>query len=171
MTVAGRKDDSMMTVKRMSRKNKLIKEKRHDVFKEKGSWPEPTLCTDCGALYVKGRWSWKKPPERVHETICPACRRIAGNLPAGYVEIRGLFFPKHCDEILNLIRNTEKDEKRSHPLERIIEIEYSKDHTLITTTGVHVARRIGEALSRAYQGNLSFQYGKAEKRIRVYWRR
>ena len=161
----------MMTAKRMSRKNKLIKEKRHDVYKEKGSWPEPTLCTECGALYVKRRWSWKKPPEKVHEIICPACRRIADNFPAGYVEIRGAFFSKHSDEILNLVHNVEKDEKRSHPLERIIEVVFGDDLTLITTTGVHVARRIGEALSRAYQGHLSFQYGKSEKRIRVYWMR
>lgn len=161
-----------MIDKRMSRKNKLIKEKRHDVYREKGSWPEPTLCTECGALYMKGRWSWKKPSHgEVHETACPACRRIADNFPAGYVEIKGAFFVKHSDEILNLVHNVEKEEKRLHPLERIIEVVGGDDLTLITTTGVHVARRIGQALSRAYQGTLAFQYGKAEKRIRVYWRR
>jgi len=41
----------------------------------------------------------------------------------------------------------------------------------VTTTGIHVARRIGEALARAYKGDLSYQYAEGEKRIRVYWRR
>jgi len=40
-----------------------------------------------------------------------------------------------------------------------------------TTTGVHIARRIGESLSRACQGDYSFQYGDAEKIIRVFWSR
>lgn len=42
---------------------------------------------------------------------------------------------------------------------------------LITTTGIHIARRIGEAISRAYQGDLTFTYGDGEKTIRVFWNR
>jgi len=72
---------------------------------------------------------------------------------------------------LNLIRNEEKLEKREHPLERVISIVHENERTLVTTTGVHIARRIGKALSRAYQGNFSFQYGDDEKSIRVYWSR
>ena len=50
-------------------------------------------------------------------------------------------------------------------------IEAGQSQTLVTTTGIHVARRIGEALARAYKGDLSYQYAAAEKRIRVYWQR
>jgi hypothetical protein len=50
-------------------------------------------------------------------------------------------------------------------------IEAGQNHTLVTTTGIHVARRIGEALGRAYKGDLSYQYADGEKRIRVYWQR
>ena len=32
-----------------------------------------------------------------------------------------------------------------------------------------MARRIGEAVARAYQGNLNFTYGDNEKTIRVQW--
>jgi len=39
------------------RKDRLIKEKRHDVYRERIKCPEPTLCTECGALFLNGRWS------------------------------------------------------------------------------------------------------------------
>lgn len=153
------------------RKDRLIKERRHDVYQEYGKWPEPTLCIECGAVFAKGRWTWKKKPGKANETTCPACKRSLGNYPAGYLEIRGSFFKENHDEILSLIRNTEKQEKNRHPLERIISITDGKDHSMITTTGIHIARRIGEALSRSYRGDFSFQYGEGEKSIRAYWRR
>ncbi len=109
------------------RRDRLIKEKRHDAYKQRKKWPEPTLCTECGALFVKGRWSWKKPPEKVYRAICPACRRIADDCPAGYVELKGAFFAEHRDEILNLVHNVEKDEKDARPLERIGAITDKKD--------------------------------------------
>ena len=153
------------------RNDRLIKEKRHDVYQEKGKRPEPTVCPQCNALFVNGRWSWGKPPKEVHETLCPACRRIAENLPAGYIEIKGRFFREHQDEILNLARNVEKQESNERPLERIISITDEKNRTLVTTTGINIARRIGEALSRSYNGDFSFQYAEGEKSIRVYWER
>jgi len=155
---------------RYGRNDKLIKEHRHDVYEEKrGS--EPSLCTECGALFVNGRWTWKKTGEYTNKMTCPACRRCADNYPAGYIQIKGEFFEEHRDEILNLLRNVEELEKGEHPLERIMLITNEDDHTLVTTTGVHIARRIGEALSRSYKGDFSFRYGEGEKSIRVYWQR
>lgn len=154
-----------------SRKDRLVKEKRHDTYQARGKWPEPTICTECGALFVNGRWSWRAAPERANKTICPACRRIGDNYPAGHIEIKGTFFDEHRDEITNLILNVEQQQKSQHPMERIISITGTKDHILVTTTGIHLARRIGEALSSAYKGELSVQYAKAENVIRVSWQR
>lgn len=153
------------------RKDRLIIEKRHDVYQEWNKLPEPTLCTKCNASFVNGRWTWEKINGETNKTICPACRRSADNFPSGYIEIKGSFFNEHRDEILNLIRNVEKQEKENHPLERIMLITDRIDHILVTTTGVHIARRIGEALSRSYSGDFSFQYAKDDKNIRVYWQR
>jgi hypothetical protein len=153
------------------RRDRLVKEKRHDAYREWGKWPEPTACTECGSLFLDGRWSWKPPPADANKVVCPACQRIADDYPAGSVEISGPFFQQNREELLNLVRNEEKLEKGERPMERIISIADEGDHTLVTTTGVHIARRIGEALSRAYQGDFSFQYGDAEKSIRVYWSR
>jgi hypothetical protein len=42
---------------------------------------------------------------------------------------------------------------------------------VITTTDIHLPRRIGEALHRAYEGDLDFHYEEEAYSIRVTWRR
>ncbi len=153
------------------RRDRLLKEKRHDTYKEDKKWPEPTACTECNSVYLEGRWTWYEPPVNANRVICPACQRIADDYPAGTLSLTGYFFGQHREEMLNLIHNEEKLEKGEHPLERIMKISEEGEHTLITTTGIHMARRIGEAISRAYQGDLSFTYGDGEKTIRVLWNR
>jgi hypothetical protein len=153
------------------RRDRLIKEKRHDVYREKGQWPEPTACTSCGALYVDGRWSWKKPPRDAHQATCPACHRITDGYPAGFVEVRGTFIAERREELISLMRHVEEREKSEHPMERIIAVTREDDHTLVTTTGIHIARSIGEALSRSYSGDLRCQYAEEGYIIRVSWQR
>ncbi len=153
------------------RKDRLIQPKQHDMYLGASKLPEPTVCTGCNALFTSGRWTWKEPPEGAHRAVCPACRRIADNYPAGLIEITGAFFREHREEILNLVRNVESQEKNERPLERIMAISQEKEHTQVSTTGVHVARRIGEALLRSYKGDLNFQYADSAKIIRVYWKR
>lgn len=155
-----------------ARRDRLIEDKRHDAYHEAGKWPQPTVCINCGALYAHGgRWSWEEAPPGAHRAVCPACRRIADAYPAGTISIKGAFFKQHQEEILNLVRNVGRQEKNERPLERIIAIRRAADHTLVTTTGVHVARRIGEALSRSYKGHLDFQYANGDLNIRVQWER
>ena len=158
--------------KGMSRRSdRLLKEKRHDAYKDEGKLPEPTLCVGCGALFSRGRWSWGEIKGKVHESSCPACQRIADKYPAGYVEMKGRFFQEHQDEILNLARNIEQQEKSERPLERIMSIEEQPDQAVLSTTGVHLARRIGDALSRSYKGDLTIHYVKEDQDIRVVWQR
>jgi NMD protein affecting ribosome stability and mRNA decay len=160
-----------MTEGSYGRRDRLIKETRHDVYQEKGKLSEPTVCSECNALYTDGRWSWKETKQRADKVICPACRRIADHYPAGHIEIRGQFFTEKRDEILSLVHNVERQEKSEHPMERIISITDEKDHVLITTTGTHVARRIGEALSRSYKGEFSCRYSEGEETVRISWER
>lgn len=160
-----------MTRGRYARQDKMIKEKRHDVYRSKEKRREHSLCKGCGALFVNGRWTWKETTGETHLCTCPACRRIADRFPAGMIEIRGDFFHSHREEVVNLIRNVEEQQKADRPMERIMELSNGKGMTLVTTTGVHLARRIGEALSRSYKGDYSFQYGDGEKTLRVYWER
>jgi hypothetical protein len=153
------------------RRDRLLQEKRHDTYQERAKLPEPTVCGECRALLQGGRWTWNAPPAGANIATCPACQRIADDFPAGHIEIRGAFFKEHREEAHHLIRNTEKQEKGEHPLERIMTMVTADDHTLVTTTGIHLARRIGEALKHAYQGELDLTYGDGEQSIRVNWRR
>jgi len=157
--------------KKMGRMDRLIKEERHDPYQEKGKLPEPTVCRECGAVYIEGRWSWWEAAAKSHAILCPACQRIKDGFPAGYLEIKGTFFDSHREELDNLIRNIEKHEKAAHPMERIMAISGPEGHTLITTTGIHLARRLGEALHHAYQGELDFTYSDGSKIIRLTWSR
>ena len=154
---------------KFGRRDRLVKEKYHDTYREDKKRPEPSVCLQCSAVFVGGRWTWTEVPAGAAKTSCPACQRISDDYPAGYVELKGPFFEMRRQEILNLVNNEERLEKGEHPLERIIAIKPGEDHTLITTTGIHIARRIGDAVVRAYQGDMSFTYGDNEKSIRVQW--
>ena len=159
------------TMLQTGRRDKMIQPERHDVYRSRGKYAEPTRCGDCGAVYEGGRWTWGEAPRGAQRAVCPACRRIADRLPAGQVEISGTFFDGHRDEILNLVRNAEASEKGERPMERIMGITEAAGRALVSTTGVHVARRIGEALARSYQGALDFRYGADEDTVRVNWTR
>jgi hypothetical protein len=149
------------------RRDRLIKEKRHDAYKEKQKLPDPTLCTECGVLFTDGRWVWTGTEDRVNETVCPACRRIMERNPAGFVDIQGAFFRDRREEVENLIYNTEKAETLQHPMERLIQVRHENGTVHVTTTGVHIARRIGDAVARAYSGETTINYLDDEKRVRI----
>lgn len=151
--------------------NKMIQPQRHDTYKNRGKLREPLVCTGCGAVFLDGRWSWAAAPQGADKGICAACQRIADRFPAGRIEIGGAFFGEHRQEILNLVRNVEAAEKKERPLERVMGVEEDGGRAVVTTTGIHVARRIGESLAHSYQGVYEFRYGDGEESIRVSWSR
>lgn len=143
----------------------------HDPYHEREKLSEPSVCTDCGAVFHQGRWQWVTRPAHAHQVRCAACRRIHEKLPAGYISIGGPFAHEHRAELLGLARHFETREKVEHPLQRIMSIEEQGDRLLITTTDIHLARGIGEAFERAYRGSLEFHYNKEEYLLRVRWER
>jgi hypothetical protein len=94
---------------------------------------------------------------------------VHDGFPAGYVLLSGEFFAKHEQEILQLIRHREAQEKAEHPLQRIMAIEKTEHAIEVTTTDIHLARGIGEALHHAYQGELELHYNSDQNRLRVSW--
>jgi NMD protein affecting ribosome stability and mRNA decay len=155
----------------IKRNDRLIRDKRKDVYMKTNTTKTSMVCSNCGAIYSNGRWAWKELINDLRETICPACKRIYDNYPAGFVEIKGRFYSEHEREISNLIMNMEKLERKERPLERIMMFKPEKSKATLTTTGIHIAKRIGEILSKSYQGNFSFQYLDGDKSIRVLWER
>jgi len=151
------------------RHDRLLQELVHDAYKASGKLKEPAVCKHCNAVYLHGRWQWLAVPINAQTEICPACHRIQDHYPAGFLTIKGGFFLQHRNEIMNLIHNQEHREKADHPLKRIMGVEERTGETLVTTTDIHLARSIGDALHRAYQGQLEYSYNQAENLLRVEW--
>jgi hypothetical protein len=153
------------------RKDRTIEEVVHDPYQERYKPRDPAACPDCGAVFNHGRWRWMPKPAEAHDHLCPACRRTQEKFPAGYVTLEGEFFDAHRDEILHLARNEEQRAKGDHPLERIMDIQQEGGKTVVSTTDLHLARRIGDAVHHAYQGTLDIKYSPNEYLVRVFWQR
>jgi NMD protein affecting ribosome stability and mRNA decay len=131
----------------------------------------PAHCRKCGAVFRNGRWTWTAAPAGAARLRCPACRRIDEGSPAGYIALSGGFFSAHRSEVLACVRNCEKKEKTTHPLERIMAIRPAGDGTMVTTTSVHLARRVAHALESAFKGTLNIAYNHQDNLLRVRWSR
>lgn len=151
------------------RHDRLLLQEIHDSYHAREKLPEPSICPECGILFQHGRWQWGKPPQAAHLTLCPACQRIKDEFPAGFVTLSGPFFSKHREEIMQLISHEVERAARNHPLQRIMSTEELPETTRITTTDIHLARAIGEALHRAHQGKLDFHYNPEQSLLRVSW--
>ena len=160
------------TQSKVKRGNPLLKERRHDPYKADEKLREPTRCPECRAVFLDGRWCWVDvEPVEPHDALCPACRRVKDRYPAGEIIISGAFATAHANEVLGLVRNTERAERDEHPLHRIMDIQTREHDVVITTTDVHLPRRIGHALEDAWDGELSTHYDQGGCFSRVTWRR
>ena len=157
------------------RRDRLPLETLMDSYKSRGKLSEPTVCSGCSAVFRAGRWQWLAKPQDIQkharQTLCPACHRVRDHFPAGYVSLSGKFFAEHEQEILQLIQHRETREKTRHPLQRIMAIEKAEQSTMVTTTDIHLARNIGEALQHAYQGELELRYSPDQNLLRASWSR
>ena len=97
--------------------------------------------------------------EVAFEELCAACRRINDKFPAGVVTLRGEF------------AHQEEAENKEHPLNRIINIEDDEQGVVINTTDIHLPRRIGEAVKRAFHGEIEDDFEKDGYFVRVNWTR
>lgn len=153
--------------------DKLIQEYIHDPYFTKEKYHDPSVCEKCGVVFHDGIFEWiNPPPTNAEKIICPACRRIEDKYEGGIVHLKITpYLQKHKEEIFNLIKNTEEEEIKYRPLERVISIEEQDDEIIIKTTYEHLARRIGEAVHKAHKGDLKLNYPEGKKYVRVYWQR
>ncbi len=161
----------MSGFQKISRHDNLFKERIHDAYKMGGKLHEPSICPQCGAVFHDGHWQWRPAPVGAHNEICPACHRINDQFPAGFLNIKGAFFLAHRDEIMHLLHNHAERERAEHPLNRIMTVEELPDETRMTTTDIHLARGMGDALHHAYQGELEYHYSPEQSLLRVSWER
>ncbi|WP_159588834.1 BCAM0308 family protein [Chelativorans xinjiangense] len=131
----------------------------------------PAVCPKCGAAFKDGRWQWISTPTDTGHEICPACRRIEDGYPAGVLTLTGPFAIQHQDEILRLARHQEELENREHPMNRIMGIRKDESMIEITTTDIHLPRRIAETVHRAFHGRLVYRYEAEPYSLQVSWSR
>ena len=130
--------------------------------------PEPASCPRCGVHFDKGRWQWGSAPEGAKPYLCPACRRIEDNLPGGVLRLHDVP-PRLKDQVVGLVRNEEAAENAEHPLNRIIAVDDAEDAVVVRTTDIHLPRRIGEAVKRAYHGTLEMHFDDDGYFARIDW--
>ena len=63
----------------------------------------------------------------------------------------------------------EEAENKEHPLNRIISIEEDAQGLVINTTDIHLPRRIGEAVKRAFHSEIENTFEKDGYFVRVSW--
>jgi hypothetical protein len=155
----------------MERRDRLVQEYHHDPYFLREKYPEPSVCQECGVVFQDRIFEWMKhPPQDAEAITCPACKRIQEDYEGGIVRLEGSFLQSHWADIRNLIENTADRETKERPLERILEWRNEDDGTVvIRTTYEHIARRIAEAVHKAYKGDLEMQYPGEEKYVRARW--
>jgi len=153
------------------RRDQFQREHMHDPYQSREKLTEPMVCGQCGAVFHDGHWQWGPAPRDAQQSTCPACHRINDSYPAGELTLAGDFINAHRDEILALARHQEELEKGEHALHRIMDISTEPEGMSITTTDIHLPRRIGEAVHRAFHGDLDIRYVDDTYFVRVDWRR
>jgi hypothetical protein len=153
-------------------KSHNIREEVHDPYQTRKKFREPSVCGQCDAVYHEGRWQWMdERPKRALDDLCPACHRIKDKLPAGEIILSGQFLLAHRAEILGLVRNEAEAENAEHALHRIMGIEERPVEAVVTTTDIHLPRRIGNALEHAYKGQMEIHFDQEGHFARVKWHR
>jgi NMD protein affecting ribosome stability and mRNA decay len=149
----------------------VIQERDHDAYRLDHKPAHPTVCPQCHVVHHAGLWQRVAPPAGAQEALCPACRRIRDRFPAGYVSIEGEYFREHRAELMRLVEHCAERAGAEHVLQRIMATEETADGVLVTTTDLHLARGIAQALHHAHQGELTLRYQEAQTLLRAHWKR
>ncbi|MDD2272197.1 MAG: BCAM0308 family protein [Desulfuromonadaceae bacterium] len=144
-----------------------------DVYKESGGVKGGGYC-GCGAVFSNKRWRYGEKdevPAGGQALVCPACRRIADQNPAGIVALSGSYFTEHKAEIDNQINNTAHGAARKNPLGRVMDTSFEKESVIIKTTDAKLAEKIGREVFRSHAGELNITWSDADSPVRVNWSR
>lgn len=144
-----------------------------DVYKENGGVKGGGYC-GCGAVFSNKRWrhgeqgGWQEGGQVL---VCPACRRIADQNPAGIVSLSGSYFNAHKTLIDNQINNMTQEAVSKNPLGRIMDTSSGKDGVTIKTTDAKLAEKIGRDIFKSHAGELNIAWSDADSPVRVSWSR
>lgn len=135
------------------------------------------VCRTCGAAYVNRRWvpagQRARQVSRVLTTrlvLCPGCRMEADGGWRGEVRMSGSFLSAHRAEVERLLRNEAGRAREDNPTGRITRwISERPDALTVRTTSEHLAKRLGQALHKAFRGRVRYQFSHENKFAHVMW--
>jgi len=145
--------------------------KRADPYRDTMKVAAGAACPRCRASYEAGRWTWNSPPQDAARRLCPACRRLEDDFPAGHLTLRGPFFDAHRQEVLDFVVARAERARLEHPLQRIIGMQETAGGVLVTTTDAHLARGLALALQQAHKGDVDLVFSRDENFVRASWSR
>lgn len=161
--------------KRLQLREVLRTEKRGAIGRPYHSekYPSNTRCAKCGLIYQDGAWKHALQANGRHYQwkLCPACTQIRDGQAGGVVQFSGAFTGSHRQELLNRIRNVEKQTKEERPLERIISVKEGKEGITVSATTEHLVARMGKSIQRDFGGELDLRYAPDENFAYVHWHR
>jgi hypothetical protein len=142
-------------------------------YQRAGKYPSNTRCPKCDLLFQDG--VWKRAAQAANQELqwklCPACLQIRDGQVGGVVQFSGSFADHHRQELLNRIRNVEKQTQEERPLERIMSLKEGKEGITVSATTEHLVARIGKSIQRDFGGNLDLRYAPEDKFAFVHWHR
>ncbi len=136
-------------------------------------YPAHTQCPKCLLIFQDGVWKKGKPgnTQFLHLQLCPACIQVRDGQVGGVIQFGGSFISNHRQDLLNRIRNLEKQTSEERPLERIIEIKEGRSGILVSATTEHLIAKIGKAVLRDFGGTLELKYAPEDKYATARWHR
>lgn len=137
------------------------------------------LCSDCGSVYFDKSWHNRleeekvahfKPGKRVNFELCPACKMKKDKIFEGEIIIKlKSKNEKVKSDVLNTIKNSDKQGQELDPMDRILWMENRQDGLRIFTSENQLAVRIGKKLKSSFGGSKLEIKHTGEDIIRVYW--
>jgi hypothetical protein len=132
-----------------------------------------TQCPKCNLLFQDGVWKrgTMAKGQDLQWKLCPACLQIRDGHVGGIVQFSGVFADSHRQELLNRIRNVEKQTQEERPLERIMSLKEGRDGITVSATTEHLIARIGKSVQRDFGGELDLRYAREDKFALAHWHR
>jgi len=162
--------------KRLQLREVLRTEKRGAIggpYQKPGKYRSNTRCPKCDLLFQVGVWKRATPGNgrEIQWKLCPACLQIRDGLIGGVIQFSGAFAGVHRQELLNRIKNVEKQTQEERPLERIIHMKEDKQGIVVSATTEHLVARIGKSIQRDFGGDLDLRYAPDDKFAYAHWHR
>jgi len=97
---------------------------------------------------------------------------IAEGTWRGELRVSGAFVAAHRDEIDRLVLAEAGRAAEDNPLARIVKtIPRGRQGFAVLTTTEHLAKRLGQALAKAYDGATHYEFSHENKFAHVTWKR